>query len=165
MIAGISSALAGPLAAGIPVTHRGIANRVVFCTGMGKEETVPDVPPYHADQTCVFLMAVGRLPELVEALLQDAYPEDTPVGIIERATTPRERTLRSKLTTIVADAKAANVQAPAIIVVGGVVVALHDASKALVGNALRVEDSLMPEDMVLAVREAREALVQRADSQ
>jgi len=71
VIPGISSALAAPLAAGIPVTHRGIANRVVFCTGMSKEETVPDVPPYHSEQTCVFLMAVGRLPELVEALTRD----------------------------------------------------------------------------------------------
>ena len=68
VIPGISSALAGPLAAGIPVTHRGIANRVVFCTGMSKEETVPDVPHYHAEQTCVFLMAVGILPQLVHAL-------------------------------------------------------------------------------------------------
>jgi uroporphyrin-III C-methyltransferase len=158
VIPGISSALAAPLAAGIPVTHRGIANRVVFCTGMSKEETVPDVPPYHSEQTCVFLMAVGRLPELVEALTRDGYPGATPVCIIERATTPRERTLRSDLVNVVADASAAQVKAPAIIVVGGVVTALHDASAALMGNAVQDGDALMPEDMVAAVRQARAAL-------
>ena len=158
VIAGISSALAGPLAAGIPVTHRGIANRVVFCTGMGKEESVPDVPPFHKDQTCVFLMAVGRLAELVDALRGDGYPAHTPVAIIERATTPRERTLRSDLTRVVEDAAAANVKAPAIIVVGGVVVALYDAKTALLGSAVHGGDTLMPEDMIEAVGRARAAL-------
>ena len=164
VIPGISSALAGPLAAGIPVTHRGVANRVVFCTGMSKEETVPDVPPYHSEQTCVFLMAVGRLPELVEALTNEGYPDSTSVGIIERATTPRERTLRSDLASIVADAAAVQVKAPAIIVVGGVVTALYDATSALMGNAVHGGDTLMPEDMVAAVREARAALALLEDS-
>lgn len=47
VIPGISSALAGPLAAGIPVTHRGVANRVVFMTGNGKDDSTPDVAPFH----------------------------------------------------------------------------------------------------------------------
>jgi siroheme synthase len=80
------------------------------------------------------------------------------VCIIERATTPRERTLRSDLVNVVADASAAQVKAPAIIVVGGVVTALHDASAALMGNAVQDGDALMPEDMVAAVRQARAAL-------
>jgi len=165
VIPGISSALAGPLAAGIPVTHRGIANRVVFCTGMNKDEAVPDVPPYHKEQSCVFLMAVGRLAELVEALQSDGYPDSTPVAIIERATTPRERTLRSDLANVVGDAGAAEVKPPAIIVVGGVVLALadpsaavHGSNAALVGNAVHGGDALMPEDMVKAVAQARQAL-------
>jgi len=153
VIPGISSALAGPLAAGIPVTHRGIANRVVFCTGINKDELVPDVPPYHAEQTCVFLMAVGRLPELVDALSADKYPANTPVAIIERATTPRERTVRTDLTNVVADAEANNVKAPAIIVVGGVVLALHDSKEALTGSSLN--EALMPEDLVVAAAQVR----------
>ena len=164
VLPGISSALAGPLAAGIPVTHRGVANRVVFCTGMSKEETVPDVPVFHAEQTCVFLMAVGRLPELVHALRAADYPAHTPVGIIERATTPRERTLRSDLDGIVAAAAAAQVQPPAIIVVGGVVNALHDPRSATAavaaaaggdGDDGSVRLSLMPEELVAAVWRAR----------
>jgi len=164
VIPGISSALAGPLAAGIPVTHRGIANRVVICTGMNKDEAVPDVPAYHKEQSCVFLMAVGRLAELVQALQSDGYPDATPVAIIERATTPRERTLRSDLANVVRDAGAAKVKAPAIIVVGGVVLALADASAALraddakAGKAVDGGDALMPEDMVQAVAQARQAL-------
>ena len=164
VLPGISSALAGPLAAGIPVTHRGVANRVVFCTGMSKEETVPDVPVFHAEQTCVFLMAVGRLPELVHALRAADYPAHTPVGIIERATTPRERTLRSDLDGVVAAAAAAQVQPPAIVVVGGVVNALHDPRSATAavaamaggdGDDCNVGLSLMPEELVAAVWRAR----------
>lgn len=157
VVPGISSALAGPLAAGIPVTHRGMANRVVFCTGMNKDEAVPDVPPYHKEQSCVFLMAVGRLAQLVHALATDGYPASTPVAIIERATTPRERTLRSDLASVVAEAEAAEVKAPAIVVVGSVVLALHAP-----GRDAR-SDARMPEDMVEAVAEAREAAGLRRD--
>jgi len=118
VIPGISSALAGPLAAGIPVTHRGVANRVVFCTGMGKEESVPDVPAYHPEQTCVFLMAVGRLEALTDDLTREGYPQSTPVGIIERATTPHERTIRGTISDIVNLAHEEQIRPPSVIVVG-----------------------------------------------
>ena len=85
----------------------------------------------------------------------DGYPDSTAVAIIERATTPRERTLRSTLAAVVADAEREEVKAPAIIVVGGVVKALQASSPSLLADALSEEESLMPAEMVELVRVAR----------
>lgn len=124
VIPGISSALAGPGAAMIPVTHRGVANKVVFCTGMDRNEKVPDVPKYSKDQTVVYLMAIGRLGEIAENMAEQGYPVDTPVGICERATTPHQRDIYGTLGTIAEIAERERVRAPAVVVVGRVVGAL-----------------------------------------
>ena len=119
---GISSAFAAPLLASIPVTHRGTAQQVVMCTGYGREETCPDLIQYHKEQTVVFLMAVGRLRELSDKLINLAnYPKDTPVGIIERAGCPNQRTVVGDLTTIADIAEKNNIKPPSVIVVGDVV--------------------------------------------
>ena len=119
---GVSAAFSAPLLGNIPVTHRGVSNQVVMCTGYGREGTSPDLIQYHKEQTVVFLMAVGRLRELCERLIRLAgYPKDTPVGIIERAGCPNQRTVVGNMETIGDIAEKYNVQAPSTIVVGDVV--------------------------------------------
>ena len=99
-----------------------------MCTGYGREGTSPDLIQYHKEQTVVFLMAVGRLEELSERLQRMAgYPADTPVGIIERAGCPDQRTVVGNLTTIGKIAKDLEVKAPSTIVVGDVVNVLLDS--------------------------------------
>ena len=89
-----------------------------MCTGYGREGTSPDLIQYHKEQTVVFLMAVGRLRELCERLIRLAgYPKDTPVGIIERAGCPNQRTVVGNMETIGDIAEKYNVQAPSTIVV------------------------------------------------
>merc|ERR1712100_23 len=66
VVPGVSAAFSAPLLGNIPVTHRGVSNQVVMCTGYGREGTSPDLIQYHKEQTIVFLMAVGRLRELSE---------------------------------------------------------------------------------------------------
>jgi len=151
VVPGISSSLAGPLAAGIPVTHRGVANRVVLCTGMGKDESAPDVPAYHPQQTAVFLMAVGRLRALTRDLAAAGYPADTPVAIIERATTPRERTVTGTIAGIAQAAEDAAVRPPSIIVVGEVVTCLAPGSRVASEYAF---DSVI-QDSIAAFNRAR----------
>lgn len=124
VIPGISSALAGPMAAMIPVTHRGVANKVTFCTGMDRNEDVPAVPVYDKEMTVVYLMAVGRLRDLSKMMIDKGYPADTPVGIIERATTPQQRQYTGSLVDIAVIAEENRVKAPAIVVVGDVVCAI-----------------------------------------
>mmetsp|Transcript_44720 Transcript_44720/g.50136 ORF Transcript_44720/g.50136 Transcript_44720/m.50136 type:complete len:121 (+) Transcript_44720:955-1317(+) len=93
-----------------------------MCTGYGREGTSPDLIQYHKEQTIVFLMAVGRLRQLCDRLVRLAgYPANTPVGIIERAGCPTQRTVVGNIQTIADISEKYNIQAPSTIVVGKVV--------------------------------------------
>jgi len=122
VIPGVSAAFSAPLLASIPVTHRGISNQVVMCTGYGRNNTSPDLIQYHKEQTVVFLMAVGRLRALCHNLCEKArYPIETPVAIVERAGCPDQRTVVGTLENIADLADEFNVKPPSTIVVGEVV--------------------------------------------
>lgn len=122
VIPGVSAAFSAPLLASIPVTHRGVSNQVVMCTGYGRDGTSPDLIQYHKEQTIVFLMAVGRLGELCQRLVTLAgYPSTTPVAIVERAGCPNQRTVVGTMETIATLAKDYNIQPPSTIIVGDVV--------------------------------------------
>ena len=101
-----------------------------MCTGYGREGSSPDLIRYHEEQTLVFLMAVGRLKELCERLIKLAgYPEDTPVGIVEKAGCPTQRTVVGDMTNIANLAAVHNIQPPSTIIVGKVVNVLLDSTK------------------------------------
>jgi len=122
LLQGVSSAFSAPLLGSIPVTHRGVSNQVVMCTGYGREGTSPDLIQYNKEQTIVFLMAVGRLRELCQRLIDMAgYPEDTPVAIVEKAGCPDQRTVTGNMRTIADIAKQHDVKPPSTIIVGEVV--------------------------------------------
>lgn len=121
-IQGVSAAFSAPLLGSIPVTHRGVSNQVVMCTGYGREGSSPDLIQYHKEQTIVFLMAVGRLKELCHRLVTMAgYPKETPVAIVEKAGCPDQRTVVGNMMTIADIAKQHDVKPPSTIVVGNVV--------------------------------------------
>ncbi len=65
--------------------------QVTLGTGYGQDYARPDICDYHPQKTAVFLMAIGRLEELCEDLVRRSYPRDTPVIIVENASTPRQR--------------------------------------------------------------------------
>ena len=101
-----------------------------MCTGYGREGSSPDLIQYHKEQTLVFLMAVGRLKELCERLIRLAgYPEDTPVGIVEKAGCPSQRTIVGNMKNIADLASLHSIQAPSTVVVGKVVEVLLDANQ------------------------------------
>lgn len=107
---------------GIPVTHRGVSNQVVMCTGYGRNGTSPDLIQYHKEQTVVFLMAVGRLRELCDNLVKLArYPRNTPVAIVEKAGCPDQRILVGNMNTIADLSEQYEIKPPSTIVVGEVV--------------------------------------------
>ncbi|KTG29277.1 uroporphyrinogen-III C-methyltransferase [Haloferax profundi] len=124
IVPGITSAVAGPGSAGIPVTHRDYVSSVSFVTGHEdptKEESAID---WHAlaatGGTLVVLMGVGKLP-LYTAELRDAGMDgDTPVALIERATWPEMRVATGTLDTIVEARDEADIEPPAITVIGEV---------------------------------------------
>ncbi|KAB1197639.1 MULTISPECIES: uroporphyrinogen-III C-methyltransferase [Haloferax] len=124
IVPGITSAVAGPGSAGIPVTHRDYVSSVSFVTGHEdptKEESAIDWGALAATGgTLVVLMGVGKLP-LYTAELRDAgMAGDTPVALIERATWPEMRVATGTLDTIVDVRDEADIEPPAITVIGEV---------------------------------------------
>ncbi len=123
VVPGITSAVAVPGAAGIPVTHRGLATGFVVATAHGQDPALvahlAAIPP---EITIVLLMGVRALPMVVDVLLRTRDPL-TPAAIIERGWTPEQRTVSATLASLVAAAE--GTRAPSIVVVGQVV-ALHE---------------------------------------
>ena len=138
VLPGITSSLSAPLLARIPPTHRSVADQILVCTGTGRRGAAPDPPPYIATQTVVFLMALHRLGSLVESLTQlkpssdnpnaeatDAnikiyrpWPLETPCAVIERASCPDQRVIRSTLRRICAAVEGEGSRPPGLLVMG-----------------------------------------------
>jgi uroporphyrinogen III methyltransferase / synthase len=123
IVPGVTSAIAAPAYAGIPVTHRDQACSVAFITGH-RANNNPDCAidwKRLADgaDTLVFLMGVHNLPEIVHQLLAGGRSPETPVALIEQGTLACQKTVVGTLEDIVA--RGAQVKSPAIILVGEVV--------------------------------------------
>ncbi|KAJ2961588.1 hypothetical protein NQZ79_g3146 [Umbelopsis isabellina] len=119
LVPGISSAFSAPMAATIPVTHRGIADQVIITTGRGTKGSMPNLPDYHPTRTLVVLMAVGRAADLEKILIEDKkYPISTPVSWVENANCPEERTVYGTLDNLAKMVEEQNIVAPAVLVVG-----------------------------------------------
>ena len=129
VVPGVSSALAAPAYAGIPVTHRGIAASFTVITGHeAAAEAQAGAGPRslaRAGDTLVVLMGVGRLEGIVAELLAAGRAADTPVALVASATLPSQRTLVATLGDIAARAQAEDIRPPAVMIVGDVV-ALRD---------------------------------------
>lgn len=117
---GVSSAISVPQAAGIPVTHRGVASTVQVINGQGALSDAVFESMSDAGVTTVVLMGVAALPRLVAGALTHGVPTTTPVAIVENGHTPRQRTIRSTLAQILTQAAAAHIANPAVIVIGEV---------------------------------------------
>ncbi|WP_394337731.1 uroporphyrinogen-III C-methyltransferase [Halobellus sp. Atlit-38R] len=124
IVPGITSAIAGPGTAGIPVTHRDHASSVSFVTGHEdptKEESAVNWEALAATGgTIVVLMGVGKLPDYTTALRDAGMPPDTPVALVERATRPEMRVATGTLDTIVDVRDEEGIEPPAITVIGAV---------------------------------------------
>lgn len=117
VVSGVTSAISVPAAAGIPVTHRGLAKGFSVVTGHEELSEVAARP----DHTIVLLMGVGQLRESASALGEAGLPKDTPVGIVENGYLPDQRVTIGTLGSIADQAQAAGVANPAVIVIGDVV--------------------------------------------
>jgi len=125
LVPGVTSATAAPAAAGIPVTHRGVAHEVVVVSG--------HLPPGHPESlvdwsaiarlrgTVCVLMGLTHLPAIAAELLAHGRAPDTPVAVVQDGTTGSQRAIRATLDTITAQAAAHRLRPPAIIVIGNVV--------------------------------------------
>ncbi|MDN4505490.1 uroporphyrinogen-III C-methyltransferase [Dietzia maris] len=124
VIPGVTSALSVPALAGVPATHRGLAQGVSVISG----HVPPDSPHSTLDYgalarsgtTLVLLMAVTNLAAITAELLVEGLAADTPAVMIENGSTPAERVLHGTLATIARQAAETQVAPPAITVIGAV---------------------------------------------
>jgi len=124
VVPGVTSAIAVPASAGVPVTHRGLNHEFVVVSG--------HLPPGHPESlvnwdalaalsgTIVLLMAVERIELFTEALLKGGRPADTPVLVVQHGTTAAEHTLRATLADVPEKIRSEGIRPPAIIVIGTV---------------------------------------------
>ena len=134
VLPGITSSLSAPLFAAIPATHRSVADQVLVCTGTGTKGAKPRPPPYVETQTVVFLMALHRLKDLVDSLTgsplssnksetrtevnASPWPVTTPCAVLERASCPDQRIIRSTLQHVVAAVEEEGSRPPGLLVLG-----------------------------------------------
>ncbi|HNY49737.1 MAG TPA: uroporphyrinogen-III C-methyltransferase [Smithella sp.] len=128
IVPGVTSAIAVPAYAGIPLTHRGLTSTVAFVTGHEdptKEKSDIDWSALAKIGTLVFLMGVKNIEKIVRELKDNGRSPKTPAALIRWGTTPKQEILEGNLSNIVKLAKERKFAPPAILVVGGVV-ALRD---------------------------------------
>ena len=132
IVPGISSAIAGPAYAGIAVTHRRHSTSLTIVTAHESETSTGIAWQTLADRngTLVFLMGLANLPMIASKLREHGMPQDTPIAVISKATMPEQRTVDGTLATIVARVAEAKLEAPAVIVVGDVVLSKQSAATA-----------------------------------
>ena len=118
VVPGISSSLAAPAAAGVPVTHRNVSRAVTIVTGHEALDTHPVdwSAVARVGGTLVVLMGVERRASIAAVLVAAGFASDTPVAVVMNATTPEQRVWRGELD----DLGAADVASPAVIVIGAV---------------------------------------------
>lgn len=124
VVPGVTSAIAVPAMAGVPVTHRAVNHEFVVVSG--------HLPPGHPESlvnwnalaemsgTIVLLMAVERIELFADVLLKGGRPADTPVLVVEHGTTPAQHTLRATLADTPQKIRAEGIRPPAIVVIGPV---------------------------------------------
>ncbi len=124
IVPGVTSAIAVPAYAGIPLTHRAFTSTVAFVTGHEdpkKDESSIDWKGISTIGTLVFLMGIKNLPRITAGLMENGRDPSTPVALIRWGTTPDQKTLTATLSDIVELAEKNNITPPAICVVGDVV--------------------------------------------
>ena len=126
IVPGISSAIAAPAYAGIPVTQRGVATSFTVVTGHDcSESSGTDWETLAKLPTLVVLMGVGKIEQITTKLIASGRSADTPVAAIRWVTTGEQQIVRATLATIAFSLRVAKLGSPAVIVIGEVA-ALHD---------------------------------------
>ncbi|MEU4772911.1 uroporphyrinogen-III C-methyltransferase [Micromonospora sp. NPDC023644] len=128
VVPGVTSSIAAPAVAGIPVTHRGVAHEFTVVSGHVAPDSPASLVRWDAlaglRGTLVVLMGLKNLAAITATLVAHGRPAQTPAAVVQEATTGAQRVLRSTLGAVAADVVAAGLRPPAVVVLGDVVEAL-----------------------------------------
>ena len=120
IVPGVSSIAAVPASALIPVTHRGVSDRVTIASGHGADGGEPDYAALAATGgTLVVFMGLGRLARLCRGLVEAGLPPTTPAAVVSRGTMPEQESVSATLADLAE--LASGLESPALLVVGDVV--------------------------------------------
>jgi uroporphyrin-III C-methyltransferase / precorrin-2 dehydrogenase / sirohydrochlorin ferrochelatase len=124
VVPGVTSAIAVPASAGVPVTHRGVTHEFVVVSGHVAPNHPESLVNWNAlaalSGTIVLLMAVERIELFAKVLQEGGRPAETPVLVVQHGTTAAQRTLRTTLADAPEQIRAEGIRPPAIIVIGAV---------------------------------------------
>ncbi|KAF0995157.1 uroporphyrinogen-III C-methyltransferase [Geobacillus sp. TFV-3] len=120
IVPGVTSGIAAPAYAGIPVTHRDYAASVAMVSGHRSERIDWEALVRGCD-TIIVYMGAANLPDICRRLIAAGKAAETPAAIIEWGTTERQRTVAATLATLPVEAEQADISHPAIIIIGTVV--------------------------------------------
>jgi len=121
VVPGITASLGAAASAGIPLTHRGLAQAVTFVTATGAGSASLDWRALAQEKhTVVFYMGAAQIGHIAAKLLENGLPASQPVALLERATWPDERVLKSTLAQLPSLASTARLRSPTLLVVGEV---------------------------------------------
>ncbi|MFY2557823.1 uroporphyrinogen-III C-methyltransferase [Corallococcus terminator] len=141
VVPGISSGIAVPASAGIPVTHRDVSGEVTFATAF-RAGGAPDWSFLARAQTLVLFMAGNRLEETTAALVAAGRAASTPAALVEAGTWEHQRVVEATLGDISQEARKAGLGSPALLVVGEVVALRARLPTLAAGNHSRAGDAL-----------------------
>jgi uroporphyrin-III C-methyltransferase len=144
VVPGVSSAVAAPAAAGIPVTHRGVARSFAVVTGSTAHDDEVDLSRVAGADTLVVLMAAGRLAQTCANLIAAGRSGDEPAAIVQWAWTPEQRSVAGTLADLPILAEAASIGPPATLVVGDVAALGIAASRADLSAEVALSRGLPP---------------------
>lgn len=142
LLPGITSALSAPLFASIPTTQRGVSDQILICTGTGQKGKPTSPPEFVETRTVVILMVLHRITDLVadltrydsnnttimsrdESVARRLWPISTPCAVIERASCPDQRVIRTTLEHVVAAIEEEGSRPPGLLVIGKACEALY----------------------------------------
>lgn len=117
VVPGVTSGIAAPASAGIPVTHRGVSNAVTLVSGHTLDEMDWEAL-VRVKGTLVIYMAAARLGQTTDALIAAGLPASTPAAAVERGTWESQRVVHATLALLAAEAARAAIASPAILVIG-----------------------------------------------
>lgn len=124
VVPGVTSAIAAPALAGIPVTHRDHASTVTFVTGHERDDRDDERIDWEAlarlKGTIVILMGMANLERNMERLVGGGMDPTTPVGVVHRGSTPQQKVVLSTVAEVGEECRRQSVGSPAVVVVGGV---------------------------------------------